>query len=153
MRGRQCGGMRLGSKSFENAIGYENRGVRECGEKAKSEKLNPFKRRPARQNAKEVKSRENAIGCEDSGAQIQTERKVGENASLCENSGSPECEGGEKSLQMRLVARSAAHVNAKREQSRGKCVLIKEQRATMLRRSKVLGKMPSDSRTAACEYR
>ena len=55
-----------------------------------------YKRRPARQNAKEVTSRETAMGCEDSGVRIQIERKVRENASLCERSSAPECEGGEK---------------------------------------------------------
>ena len=75
--------------------------------------MHPYKRRPARQNAKEVKSREYAIGCDDSGVQIQIERKVGENASLCEKRSALECEGGEKAVKMRSDARTAACVNAK----------------------------------------
>ena len=115
--------------------------------------MHPYKRRPARQNGKEVKSRENAIGCEDSGVRIQIERKVGENSSLCEKSSAPECEGGEKAVKMRSDARTAARVNAERGQSQRKCILIKEdRRARMLRRSKE-EKMPSDVRTVACEYR
>ena len=75
--------------------------------------MHPYKRRPARQNAKEVKSRENAIGCEDSGVLIQIERKARENASLREKSSAPACEGGEKAVKMRSDARTAACVYAK----------------------------------------
>ena len=81
---------------------------------SKVREMHPYKRRPAGQNAKELKSRENAIGCEDSGVRIQIERKVGENASLCEKSSAPDCEVGVK---MRSDARTAACVNTEREQS------------------------------------
>ena len=92
-------------------------------ERAKSEKMQPYKRRPARQNAKEVKSRENAIGCEDSGVRIQIERKVGVNASLCEKSSAPECGGGEKAVKMRSDARTEACVNAKGVKKLWECLL------------------------------
>ena len=68
--------------------------------RAKSETMNPYKRRQTRQNTKEVQSRENAIRCEDSGVRIQLEGKVGENASLCEKSSRPEYQGGEKTMKM-----------------------------------------------------
>ena len=56
-------------------------------------------------------------------------------------------------MKMRSDGRTAARVNAEREQSQRKCILIKEdRRARMQRRSKA-EKMPSDARTAACEYR
>ena len=61
-----------------------------------------------------VKCRENAIRCEESGVRIQMERKVGENAFICEKSSVLECGGCEKAVKMRSDARSAACVNAKR---------------------------------------
>ena len=70
------------NRKKETAIRCENSGMRECWAKDKSEKLHPYKRRPACNDANQVKSRENAIGCMDSGVWIQTERKVRENAAL-----------------------------------------------------------------------
>ena len=153
MRDEQRARMRRGWNSCENAIGCENSDACECWERAMSEKMHPYKRRPACQNAKGVKSRENAIGCEDSGVRVQIERKVGENASLCEKSSAPVCEGGEKAVKMWTDVRTAARVNPESEQRQRKCILIKEdRRARMLRRSKA-EKMPSYARTVACEYR
>ena len=60
---------------------------------------------------------------------------------------------GAKAGKMRSDGRTAARVNAARVESQRKCVLMKEdRRARMQRRSKA-EKMPSDARTAACEYR
>ena len=56
-------------------------------------------------------------------------------------------------MKMRSDGRTAARMNAEREKSQRKCILIKaDRRARMLRRSKA-EKMRSDVRTAAREYR
>ena len=89
MRERRCGEMMPGWKSWENAIGWENSGVCECWERAKSEKCILIKEdrraRMPRAKAEEMRSDARTAACE------YRERKVREIASLCEKSSAPEC--------------------------------------------------------------